>query len=169
MLYFSFIFSNIYYCAEIYGNTHDQFIKGLQKVHNKTLRALQYKSRYYLINQLHKNYDILKVKDVIFYKSMLNIFNIINHPDSIPKIIVDQISINSHHYSTRSKHPLMVNNNNNTIVGSKLMSCAWSKKWNLLPDSIQNAPSKDLFKKRFYEHTLESYASSQFNFAIEMV
>ena len=152
MVYFSFIFSNIFYCADIYGNTHSKFIEGLQKVHNKSLRALQNKNRYYPVNQLHKDYNVLKVKDVIFYKSMLNIFNIINNPQSVPNIIVDQITLNPHQYPTRSKRPLMVKSNN-TVFGSKLMSGIWSRIWNSLPDSIQKRHPKK-HSKNFWDRSL---------------
>ena len=85
------------------------------------------------------------------------------NPESIPSVIADQISLNPHKYPTRSKHPLLVKNNN-TSYGSKLMSCKWSKHWNSLPHTIQNAQSKNLFKKHFYNHILANYTSSQLNF-----
>ena len=57
VLYFSFVFSYIYYCAEVYGNVSNSSLKPLQLVQNRILRALQYKDRYFPINQMHKSYD----------------------------------------------------------------------------------------------------------------
>ena len=54
VLYFSFVFSYIYYCAEIYGNATKANLKPLQLVQNRTLRALQYKNKYFPVNNLHK-------------------------------------------------------------------------------------------------------------------
>ena len=43
VLYFSFVFSYIYYCAEVYGNVSNASLKPLQLVQNRILRALQHK------------------------------------------------------------------------------------------------------------------------------
>ena len=67
-LYFTFIFNNLYYCAEVYGNTTASYLNPLQIAQNKALRALQFKSRYYPINEMHKEFQILKVPDIIEYK-----------------------------------------------------------------------------------------------------
>ena len=64
-LYFTFIFNNLYYCAEVYGNTTASYLNPLQIAQNKALRALQFKSRYYPINEMHKEFQILKVHDII--------------------------------------------------------------------------------------------------------
>ena len=70
-LYFSFIYSHIYYCAEIYGNGESQkCIEKLQLIQNKSLCALQFKNKYFPINKLHSNFNILKVQDLILFKQM---------------------------------------------------------------------------------------------------
>ena len=43
-------------------------LKPLQLVQNRILRALQYKDRYFPINQMHKSYGILKIQDIVQYK-----------------------------------------------------------------------------------------------------
>ena len=68
VLYFSFIYSYLYYCAEVYGNVPNTSIKALQLIQNRALRALQFKNRYQPINELHTNFSILKVSDMVHYK-----------------------------------------------------------------------------------------------------
>ena len=88
VLYHSFIFNNIYYCAEIYGRTPKTIIQPLQKVQNSSLRALQFKDRYYPINEMHKEYKILKVlkvTDIIEHKIQKLIHSILYFPNLIPE------------------------------------------------------------------------------------
>ena len=55
-------------CSEIYGRTSNTIIQPLQKVQNSSLRALQFKDRYYPINEMRKEYKILKVTDLTEYR-----------------------------------------------------------------------------------------------------
>ena len=68
VLYFSFVSSYIYYCAEIYGNVSNARLKPLQLVQSRMLRALHYKDEYFPINQMHKSYGILKIQDIGKYE-----------------------------------------------------------------------------------------------------
>ena len=68
VLYQPFMFNYIYYCAETYGRTSKTIVQSLQKVQNSSLRALQFRYRYYTINEMHKKYRILKVTHIKEYK-----------------------------------------------------------------------------------------------------
>ena len=65
----SFVHSKICYGIEIYGSLNDCLCKRLQIICNKLLKFFFNKNPLYGTNQLHKELNILKVKDV--YKALI--------------------------------------------------------------------------------------------------
>ena len=168
-LYFSFVFSYIYYCAEIYGNVPLSSLKPLQLIQNRVLRALQYKNKYFPINEMHRDYEILKIQDIVEYKQNKIIHSLLTGAKRLPvvlkKLIVPAKSI--HQYRTRR---------NNSVyevkpcrpLGRRLLKCKASKNWNDLPHDITVQPSHGEFKTAFYDFKLSSYKESDLNFAPNM-
>ena len=78
-IYNAYVLSKICYGIEIYGSLSETLNNRLQIVSNKLLKILFKLSPFHSTNQLHKELDILKVKDV--YKSrVLNfVFLCLNH------------------------------------------------------------------------------------------
>ena len=104
-LYFTFVFNNIYYCAEIYGNTNKTILSPLQIVQNQSLRALQFKTKYEPVNEMHKSFKILKVQDIVDYKLNKLIHSLIHNPATVPEALHGLIlkTENVHHHGTRNK------------------------------------------------------------------
>ena len=46
--------------VEVYGNTTASYLNPLQVAQNKALRVLQFKNYYYPINEMHKEFEVLK-------------------------------------------------------------------------------------------------------------
>ena len=65
---FTFIYNNLYYCTEIYGNTIASHLQPLQKGKKKALRALLFRNQFVPINKMHKEFQIIKVNNFIEYK-----------------------------------------------------------------------------------------------------
>ena len=170
VLYFSFVFSYIYYCAEIYGNVSYQSLKPLQLVQNRALRALQYKNKYFPINKMHKDYEILKVQDVVQYKQSKIIHSLLTGAKRLPivlkKLIVPTKSI--HQYTTRLQNSVYEVKPHRPI-GQRLIKSKASKYWNDLPKEITLQESHGEFKKEFYDFKLSSYKDSDLNFAPKML
>ena len=71
-IYKAYVLSKIRYGIEIYGSFNETLSNRLQIVSNKLLKILFNMSPFHSTNQLHKELDILKVKDV--YKSCFSMF-----------------------------------------------------------------------------------------------
>ena len=137
VLYFSFVFSYIYYCAEIYGNVSYSSLKPLQLVQNRALRALQCKNKYFPINKMHKDYEILKIQDIVQYKQSKIIHSLLTGAKRLPivlkNLVVPVKSI--HQYSTRHKNSVYEVKPHRPI-GQRLIKCKASKYWNDFPKDI---------------------------------
>ena len=169
VLYFSFVFSYLYYCAEIYGNATKATLNPLQIVQNRILRTLQYKDKYFPINKMHKSYGILKLQDMIQYKQSKIIHSLLTGAKKLPsvlkKLIVPLKNIHSHNtrnknlvYEVKPRHP----------IGGRLLKSNASKVWNRLPKNIILQETHGEFKNEFYNFKLSSYKESTLNFAPNM-
>ena len=137
VLYFSFVFSYLYYCAEIYGNVPQTCLKRLQLVQNRALRALQFRNKYYPINEMHNEYAILKVHDIVQYKQFKIIHSLLTGDKHLPtvmnKLIVPIKNIHTHKtrntkmvYAVKSRRP----------IGKRLLNCNASKELKNLPRDL---------------------------------
>ena len=153
-------------CSEIYGRTSKTIVQPLQKVQNSLLRALQFKDRYYPINEMHKEYKILKVTDIIEYKIQKLIHSILYSPSLIPEPLHSLVRPKRtfHRYQTRTNDHLYVEREKRSI-GKYQLKCQPSDHWNKLPQVIRQQPTHSQFKTAFYEWKLLGYHSSTLNFA----
>ena len=169
VLYFSFVFSHIYYCAEIYGNASNSNLKQLQVVQNRTLRALQYKDKYFPINKMHKSYGILKIQDIIQYKQSKIIHSLLTGDKKLPAVLKRLIvpMNNLHKHNTRKQNTIYEVKPRRPI-GNRLLKCNASRDWNRLPTKVTHQPTHGEFKNEFYNFKLRSYTDSTLNFAPNM-
>jgi len=169
-LYFSFVFSYIYYCAEIYGNATSANLKPLQIAQNRALRALQYKNKYFPVNEMHKNFSILKIQDIVQYKQSKIIHSLLTGDKKLPPVLKKLIVPSKHMHSYKTRHQNSVYEiKARRPIGRRQMKCTPSKVWNSLPKEITQQPTHGEFKTEFYHFKLQSYKESTLNFAPAML
>ena len=165
-LYFSFIYSYLYYCAEVYGSVPNNAIKPLQLIQNRALRALQFQNRYYPTNELHKNFSILKVNDMVHYKQSKIIHSLLTGAQKLQtvmkKLIVPTKRV--HQHQTRHRNPVYCVKPRRGI-GKRQLKCNASKYYNDMPSEVKSQESHGEFKKEFFNFILNSYETSLVNFA----
>ena len=122
----------IWISIKSYGNTTASYLGPLQVAQNKTLRALQFITRYYPVKEMHKEYQILKVPDIIEYKLSKLIHSLLKDSPKLSevlhKLIIPSESIhtrntrNTHQvYSKREKNDnLSANHRKNGIINQIL-------------------------------------------------
>ena len=62
-LFNAFILSRIDYAIEIYGDANKGAIQRVQVHQNRILKILQFKRRLATTNEIHKNFNVLKISD----------------------------------------------------------------------------------------------------------
>ena len=155
-IYNAYVFSKICYGIEIYGSLSETLNNRLQIVSNKLLKILFKLSPFHSTNQLHKELDILKVKDV--YKSrVLNfVFLCLNHTPLCMFNNYFQKRQNLHDRNLRDKKNLHV------PVGYSAMALSTTKIngakiWNELSLEIKKSDDVVSFKKAVKSHFISSY------------
>ena len=81
IIYNSLTLSNIIYGIELYGKRETSLIKCLQKTQNRMLKILFLKNIRTSTNELHKNLDILKLKDLAEIRTLLIAHKVIYDKD----------------------------------------------------------------------------------------
>ena len=169
-LYFTFIYNNLYYCAEIYGNTTPSYLHPLQMTQNEALRALQFKNRFYPINEMHKEFQILKVADVVEYKISKLIHSLLTGSPKLPEVLKKLIIPTNtvHNRITRNRYQIY-SKREKKAIGKRQLKCQPSQTWNKYPEYIKCTETHSQFKSAFFEWKLESYCDSTLNFAKNMI
>lgn len=135
-IYYSFFYSNLTYCIEIWGYTTKTNINQLLAIQQKALRCMAGLSFGDSCEETFKNLEILTVPCIIIYRVLIyfkaNIFKTTN----------EQI----HSYDTRGKSNIHISRHD--IRRQALASIFYAPRlWNHLPNQFQNFPL-NLFKKK---------------------
>ena len=118
---------------------------------------------------MHKDFQILKVPDIVEYKLSKLIHSLLTGtpklPETLDKLIVKMNSV--HTRNTRHKHQVY-SKNEKRAIGRRQLKCQPSKTWNNYPNYIKSTETRSQFKTAFYEWKLDGYSSSTLNFAPNM-
>ena len=106
----TFLLCTATFTTDVYGNVPNTSKKPLQIIHNRALRALQFKNRYQPINELHTNFSILKVSDMVHYKQSKIIHFLLTGAKGLPnimkKLIVPTKKVHQHQTKQRKLYML---------------------------------------------------------------
>ena len=160
-LYFTFIYNNLYYCAEVYGNTTLSNLNPLQLIQNEALRALQFKNRFFPINEMHTEYQILKLSKLFH--------SLITDSPRLPKVLRSLIVPTNTVHSRNTRHKYQIySKQEKKSIGKRQLKCLPSRTWNKYPDYMKFTKTHSQFKTAFFEWKLESYGNSTLNFGQNM-
>lgn len=158
LLYFAFVYPQLLYGVEIYGNTYPSHLNKLEKLNNKILRILQNKSLRSHTIELYKQYNTLPVSLLHSYQIILFVHKCIYHPLILPDIYKSYFTPNSliHRHDTRDRSGLHLAAIH-TIYGRRAITHKGSMLWNNLPGPIKLIQSICEFKARLKQFTITQY------------
>ena len=164
-IYNAYVLSKICYGIEIYGSMSETLSNRLQIVSNKLLKILFNMSPFHSTNQLHKELDILKVKDVYKSRVLKFVFQCLNH--------TMLCMYNNYFQKRRSLHDRNLRDMKNLHVPVGYSAIALSstringaKLWNELPLEIRKIDDAICFKNSLKSHFMESYTWFQVRYVI---
>lgn len=156
-LFTAYINSKIRYGIEIYGLTSQNNLKKLQKQQNRSLKILLNKDIQTKTRKLHKELNILMIKDLrdsclveIVHKS------IHKTNENISSNINFQQNHQVHIHNTRQTNNLHVPKFK-TNMGRKTIENTATRLWNDLPTEIRQIEKHHLFKKQVKKYYLSKY------------
>ena len=146
-VYNTFISSRLNYGSEIYTNTTEKFIQSLIVTQNKILGILQFRNIKTPINNLYREFGVLKLTDMhdFIICCIVHKFMYLRH--LLPEVINDIFCLNEqiHHYNTRNKKDLHPARIKTELYCEKTISFQGRNCWNKLPSDRKEINSVNLF------------------------
>ena len=106
------------YGCQLWGQTQTQVLQNIEKIQNKSLRILNFKNPWELIEQIYKESKIFKLKDIVTISNLKFVYDQMNKllPRVSEKIFINKTR--QHLYNTRG-NSLDVPQVKTTTYGSK--------------------------------------------------
>ena len=156
-IYKAMIYSRLMYGISLYGTADKNVFKPLQIIQNKLLRVLTKKEYTYSTDKLHKDLDILKVRDLHEQEVLSFTYKFVNK--SIPNAMKDHFTMVSdiHNVNTRNRNY----NIKDPCLKSKIGKLAIKQKgatlWNGLKKSLKSSTSLKMFRLEFQKNKILQY------------
>ena len=156
-LYFAYVYSRIQYGIEIYSNTNTSLIKKVQTKQNTALKVLYKKDFYTPTNTLHKDLNILQIKDIGKLKVLNFVYNQRNNktPNIFENYFIENKEVHKH--NTRQSHNLHLTRPINNM-GKKQIKYRGANLWNGTPLKYRKALTTKTFCKNITSYLIASYS-----------
>ena len=148
-------YPHIDYCCEIWGNTYSTNIQCLYLLQKRVVRNVTHSEYLASTNELFIKLNILKLKDIVKYKSYLFAFKAFN--SKLPSTLNSLFTIKSCPYGMRSTDTFV-----GTICKSNIRSfnvvIISLNLWNSLSNAVKRIPSYVLYKNYIKTMLLKLYS-----------
>ena len=156
-LYFSMVYSRITYGIILYGACASTLLKKVQIIQNKLLKVL-FKLPYRTESTvIHRNLEILKVRDIYKHQILKFVYQSINKISIVQ--FHDYYTMNNivHHINTRQQYQLH-RSNVKTKYGEHALKNYGVVLWNNLTTDIQRSQSLSTFEKAVRKSIITTYS-----------
>lgn len=151
-IYNSLIMSHIIYGIELYAKNKSKWLDILQKAQNRILKILLKLNRRTSVSLMHKQNNILKIKDLYKLRSLLIGHKVIHFPNETN---IAHVDIKRNERSMRNNLSLQIS------AESYSKNCKISERastiWNEIPNGIKLSKNRDMFKSKIKELFLNEY------------
>ena len=149
---------HLIYAVELYGSATDTNLHKLQILQNKFLRILQMRKLKFPTNSLYKAYDTFKIRDLYEQNLLLLTHKIIHHPDHLPKIYQNYLTLHSKIHGHENRHGLNIYPHHiRTNWGAKDFRFKSHSLWNALPVQIKITDNTNQFKSLLRNYYFMNY------------
>ena len=147
-IYYSFVYSHLQYCSEIWGINCPAKIKNqLHVKQNNCIRCIKKLSRFANVSSYYRELKLLKFDDIVKKNAMKIMFKIEN--SLCPKLINNLFKKGNHDHNTRDKHY--------SYQGKNIFLETLFNHWKKLPINIKTTLSLPTFKKKVNEFIINNY------------
>ena len=153
--YYAYFYSRINYGIELYSQCTSKLLKRIQVKQNNALKVLYKRDYFTPTNELHKDMDLLKVKDIANQKILKFVHK--QQKGDTPEAFSNYFpAVNTiHEVNTRQKENLLVPRG--SIFAKKSMKYRGPVLWNNVNTDIQENESSKTFAKQIKKVILDSY------------
>ena len=145
----SFVFSKLFYCSSVWGNTSKRNLHKLQLVQNFAARVVLGLKKFDHISQGRRSLKWLDVTEKVLFNDLVLVFKCVNGlaPDYLGKYFIKRSAV--HNKNTRGCNNFVVPRCR-LSMGQRAFYFRGPKEWNGLPDNIKNTKDIDSFKRRLF-------------------
>ena len=154
-IYYAMMYSKIKYAASVYGLSSSENINKIQILQNKLLKVLTFKKYRYSTNQLHNDFDILKIDDIIKQEILAFVHGYINN--KLPSVFDEYFShrFPMEMYINSERKIRFIIPKHHTNIGADAINVKGAQLWNDLKLDIKPTVSNKVFKKAFKNSILK--------------
>ena len=145
----SFVFSKLFYCSSVWGNTSKRNLHKLQLVQNFAARVVLGLKKFDHISQGRRSLKWLDVTEKVLFNDLVLVFKCVNGlaPDCLGRYFLKLSAV--HNKNTRGCNNFVVPRCR-LSMGQKAFYFLGPKEWNGLPDNIRNTKDIDSYKRRLF-------------------
>ena len=147
----SFVFSKLFYCSSVLGNTSKRNLHKLQLVQNFAARVVLGLRKFDHISQGRKSLRWLDVIEKVLFNDLVLAFKCVNGlaPDYLVKYFVKRSAV--HNRNTRGCNNFVVPRCR-LSTGQRAFSYRGPREWNGLAENIKNIKEINSFKKTLFKN-----------------
>uniref|UniRef100_A0A671U3I7 Reverse transcriptase domain-containing protein n=1 Tax=Sparus aurata TaxID=8175 RepID=A0A671U3I7_SPAAU len=156
LLYCALVSPHLQYCAEVWGHTYKGSTQPLLILQKRALRILHYANYRAHTNQLFIESRILKLYDLINYRTLQMMYKAANKslPHNLQILFLDR----------EERHNLRGNmifrqSKVRTTLKSFSLSVKGVKQWNVLEEDVKKSATLSGFKKKYVHSIVDQYRS----------
>jgi Reverse transcriptase (RNA-dependent DNA polymerase) len=154
-IYYSLVYSHLYYCCILWGNASKSVLKPLQTLQNKALRNIFNLPFRCSATPLYKSLSLIKLYDLANYQQSLFIHQFL--AKNVPFALNSFFQFcPSKGINTRSSAIFLVPYARSEFLG-KNITVSGPKYWNGLPSALQSTRSYPTFKKGLQKFIVSAY------------
>ena len=148
MIYFSFVYTHLVYCIEVYGNTYSSYLHKLSSLNNKIIRILFSKHSRTHVKELYCMIDSLPLFKLHEFLILKFVHRCLFNQAIMPSIFADYFSFSkfSIKYNSRRQYDLYINQSN-TNFGRRCLKTKACVLWNNLPNEVKLITVHSIFCK----------------------
>ena len=147
----SFVFSKLFYCSSVWGNTSKRNLHKLQLVQNFAARVVLGLRKFDHISQGRRSLRWLDVTEKVLFNDLVLAFKCVNGlaPDYLGKYFVKRSAV--HNKNTRGCNNFVVPQCT-LSMGQRAFYFQGPREWNGLADNIKNTKEIGSFKRTLFKN-----------------
>ncbi len=154
-LYKTLFEPHLNYCNIIWCNTHPSYLRKLETLQKKIIRAISWAKVNSPTRHLFAHYGILRLKESNYDHNACTIYQVVSGLNSRLKQLIP-IFVPQHTHNTRQKHHIL--GKKRKLIGTSLSVVRRGPQiWNELSDSLKTSQTISMFKRHLKKQLLNSY------------
>ena len=155
-IYYALVYSRIKYGINVYGQAGSTKIERIQILQNQLLKVLSGKCYRYPTEKLHKEFELLLVKDLAKQELLTFVYNYFSN--NLPPVFDNYFDSFNHNYETRNGPNTIRLKIHDTQMAAASVQVKGAKLWNDLDLNYKTITNRKKFRAKVKEDIINVYS-----------